>query len=86
MTWFSAPTGLGSSRNMIIQNCETRAVLVGAENRVTLCDLRVFVDQSAEPIASYDLDQVVRCRRWFLGVGWSLLERPVRPVPVTQPP
>src|SRR5258708_30928081 len=56
---------------------------VGAENRVTLCDLRVFIDQSAEPIVSYDLDQVVWCRRRrILGVGWSLLECPVLPVPV----
>jgi hypothetical protein len=56
---------------------------VGAENGVTLCDLRVFIDQSAEPITSYDLDQVVWClRRWFPGVGWSLLERPVRAVSV----
>jgi putative transposase len=33
---------------------------VGAENRVTLCDLRVFIDQSAEPSGSYDLDRVAR--------------------------
>lgn len=56
---------------------------VGAENCVTLCDLCVFVDQSAEPIISSDLDRVFWCLgRWFLGVGWLLLECPVRAVSV----
>jgi hypothetical protein len=29
---------------------------VGAEYRVASCDLRVFVEESAEPVASSDLD------------------------------
>jgi hypothetical protein len=29
---------------------------VGVENRVTLCDLQVFVDEAAEPVSSEHAD------------------------------
>src|SRR5690348_13670782 len=54
---------------------------VGARNSVTSCDLGVFVEEAAEPVASDDLDVRVD------GVGGrpertGLVQRPVRPVPV----
>ena len=55
---------------------------VGADNAVTLCDLRILVDQAAEPVASADADVVVGRGDAGPAVGWSLAECPVRPVGV----
>jgi hypothetical protein len=55
---------------------------VGADNSVTLRDLRILVDQAAEPVASSDADGVVRGGDGDLAVGCSLAECPVRPVGV----
>ncbi|EXU65487.1 hypothetical protein Z951_25065 [Streptomyces sp. PRh5] len=44
---------------------------VGVENGVTLCDLRVFVDEAAESIASKDASVVG-------GGGWSGFGESVR--------
>jgi len=55
---------------------------VGAENAVTSCDLRVLVDQAAEPVASSDADVVVGRRDMGPAVGWSVADGPVRPVGV----
>ena len=54
---------------------------VGARNSVTSCDLGVFVEEAAEPVASDDLDVRVD------GVGerperTGLVQCPMRPVPV----
>ena len=43
---------------------------MGADNAVTSRDLRILVDQAAEPVASSDADVVLRRRGWDLGVGW----------------
>jgi hypothetical protein len=54
---------------------------VGARNSVTSCDLGLFVEQAAEPVASDDLDvgvDRVRERPERTGV----VQCPVRPVPV----
>lgn len=40
---------------------EPQAAGVGAENSATLCDLRIFMEQTAEPIMSDDVD---------ISVGW----------------
>ncbi len=53
---------------------------VGADNAVTSRDLRILVYQAAEPVSSPDADVVVRRRDVGLAVGWSLAERPMRPV------
>ena len=55
---------------------------MGAENAVTSCDLRVLVDQAAEPVASSDADVVVGRRDMGPAVGWSVADGPVRPVGV----
>jgi hypothetical protein len=55
---------------------------VGADNAVTSRDLQILVDQAAEPVASPDADVVVRRRDVGPAVGWSLAERPMRPVGV----
>jgi hypothetical protein len=55
---------------------------VGADNSVTSRDLRILVDQAAEPVASSDADGVARGRGGDLAVGWSVAEGPVRPVGV----
>src|ERR1035438_10846929 len=55
---------------------------VGADNAVTSCDLRVLVDQAAEPVASSDADVVAGGREMGAAVGWLLAEGPVRPVGV----
>ena len=55
---------------------------VGADNAVTSCDLRVLVDQAAEPVASSDADVVAGGREMGPAVGWLLAEGPVRPVGV----
>jgi len=52
------------------------------KNAVTSCDLRVLVDQAAEPVASSDADVVVGRRDMGAAVGWLLAEGPVRPVGV----
>jgi hypothetical protein len=53
---------------------------VGADNVVTSRDLRILVDQAAQPIASSDA-YVGGCDVGS-AVGWSLAEGPVRPVGV----
>ena len=55
---------------------------MGADNAVTSRDLRILVDEAAEPGASSDADGVVRGRGGDLAVGWSLAESPVRPAGV----
>jgi hypothetical protein len=59
-----------------------RLTPVGADTSVTLRDLRILVDQAAEPVASSDADGVARGRGGDLAVGCSLTEGPVRPVGV----
>jgi hypothetical protein len=55
---------------------------VGAENAVTSCDLQVFVDQSAETVAS-KVPNVGAGRCWSGSSGWWLLiEGSVRSVSV----
>jgi hypothetical protein len=54
---------------------------LGAENPVASCDLRIFVDQAAEPIPAQDPD--VRAQGGLIAPGRRLLlQRPVRPVRV----
>ncbi|MGD0928910.1 MAG: hypothetical protein ABR926_27380, partial [Streptosporangiaceae bacterium] len=53
---------------------------VGADNAVTSRDLRILVYQAAEPVSSPDADVVVRRCDVGPAVGWSLAERPMRPV------
>jgi hypothetical protein len=55
---------------------------VGADNAVTSCDLRILVDQAAEPVASSDGDVVLRRRGGDLGVGRCLAQGPMRAVGV----
>ena len=38
------------------QKLRNTSDLVGAENRVTLCDLQVLVDEAAEPVSSEHAD------------------------------
>src|ERR1039458_9609889 len=52
---------------------------VGADNAVASRDLRILVDQAAEPVASSDAEVVLRRRGGDLGVGWCLAEGPMRP-------
>jgi len=55
---------------------------VGAENAVTSCDLQVFVDQSAEAVASKVPNVGAgRCRSGSSG-WWLLIEGSVRSVGV----
>lgn len=54
---------------------------MGVENDVTSCDLRVFVDESAESIMPQDSD-AARWMRTILPVRWSLSEAAMRPVDV----
>jgi len=49
---------------------------VGADNAVTLCDLRIFVEEAAELVASADPDVFVGRRDVGRAVGWSLAECP----------
>jgi len=60
----------------------TLSLRVGADNAVTSCDLRILVDEAAEPVASSEADGVVRGRHGDLAVGRLLAEGPVRPVGV----
>jgi hypothetical protein len=53
---------------------------VGADNAVTSCDLRILVDEAAEPVVSSEADGVVRGCHGDLAVGRLLAEGPVRPV------
>jgi len=55
---------------------------VGAEIAVTPGDLRILVEEAAEPVASENADVVVGDRGVGPAVGWSLAEGPVRPVGV----
>jgi hypothetical protein len=55
---------------------------VGADNAVTSCDLRILVDEAAEPVASSEADGVVRGRHGDLSVRRLLAKGPVRPVGV----
>jgi hypothetical protein len=55
---------------------------VGADNAFTSCDLRILVEEAAEPVASPDADVVVGRRDISPAVGWLLAEGPVRPVRV----
>jgi hypothetical protein len=54
---------------------------VGAENWVTSCDLQVFVDEAAEPVASEHADARPGTRR-SIGFGWALVQGSVRAVGV----
>jgi hypothetical protein len=55
---------------------------VGAENRVTLCDPGIFMDQAAEPVPAQNPDVCARSG-WMRTPGRrALLQRPVRPVGV----
>jgi hypothetical protein len=47
----AAPTLTGTTRVSRVRSTGCSAG-VGAENPVTLCDLHVFVDEAAEPVAS----------------------------------
>jgi hypothetical protein len=53
---------------------------VGAENAVTLCDLRIFVDHAAEPVPAQNAHIGHFDRRIRAPVGRLLLQRPVRTV------
>jgi hypothetical protein len=55
---------------------------VGAENCVTSCDLGVFVDQAAEPVASEDPRARCGSGRTRPPGGRVLVQRPVRPMRV----
>ncbi len=46
--------------------------VVGAGNRVTSCDLRVFVDQAAEPVPAQNA-HTVRFGRWMRASGGRVL-------------
>jgi NAD(P)-dependent dehydrogenase (short-subunit alcohol dehydrogenase family) len=46
---------------------------VGAENRVTSCDLHVFVDEAAEPVSSQRPDGCVGTSR-SAARGWALIK------------
>lgn len=55
---------------------------MGADNSITSRDLRILVDQAAEPVAFSDADALVRGRDGDLAVGWPSAECPARPVGV----
>ena len=48
------------------------------ENYVTSCDLRIFMDQAAEPVPPRDPEIRVRSGRMIMPSGRALEERPVR--------
>lgn len=56
--------------------------LVGAENYVALCDLGIFVDQTAKSVSPQDADSRRFC--WWIGSpsGRILVQRSVWPVGV----
>jgi hypothetical protein len=55
---------------------------VSAENAVTSRDLRILVEEAAEPVASENTDVIVGDRGVGPAIGWPLAEGPVRPVGV----
>jgi len=55
---------------------------VGADNAFTSCDLRILVEEAAEPVASLDAGVVVGGRGGDLAVGWFFAQGSVRPVGV----
>jgi hypothetical protein len=55
---------------------------MGADNYVTSCDLGVFVDQAAEPVAPQHANTRAFCRRTGSPGGRILVQRPVWPVGV----
>ena len=55
---------------------------VGAENSVTSCDLRIFMDQPAEPVPAQNTHTGHPDGRLRATGGRMLLQRPVRPVSV----
>jgi hypothetical protein len=57
-------------------------VPVGAENGVTSCDLRIFMDQATEPITAQNPDVGIRSRRNRMPGRRPLLQRPMRPMRV----
>ena len=57
---------------------------VGAENRVTSCDMQVLVDEAAEPVSSEHADGRPRTRRGA-ACGRALIEGSVRSVRVEVP-
>ena len=58
--------------------------LVGAENRVTLCDMQVLVDEAAEPVSSEHAGG--RPRTWRgAASGRALIQGSVRSVRVEVP-
>ena len=62
--------------------CITPRHPVGAENCVTSCDLRIFVDQSAQPVPPQDAGSRTFCGWTDSPGGRLLLQRPVRAVGV----
>ena len=58
------------------------AGLVGADEAVTSCDLRILVEEAAKPVASLNADVVVCGRDVGSAVGWVLVQGTVRPVAV----
>ena len=53
---------------------------MSADNAVTSRDLRILVEEAAEPVASENADVIVGDRGVGPAVGWFLAEGPVRPV------
>jgi hypothetical protein len=49
-------------------------MLVGADNAFTSCDLRILVEEAAQPIALPDVDIDVGRRDVSPAVGWLLAE------------
>jgi hypothetical protein len=58
--------------------CGARGQVVGAENAVTICDLGIFADQTAEPVPPQDPDIRAHSGRTLTSGGRALAERPVR--------
>jgi hypothetical protein len=58
---------------------------VGAENGVTSCDLRIFMDQATEPITAQNPDVGIRSGRNRMPGRRPLLQRPMRPMRVVVP-
>ena len=53
---------------------------MGAGNYVTSCDLRVFVDQAAEPVPAQNAQTGHVARKMYTASGRVLLQCPVRPM------
>lgn len=59
----SAATGCACGadcREVVVEAASTRGDRVGAEYGVTLCDLRIFMDHAAEPVAAENPDACFR--------------------------